>query len=369
MYEFSGYEAFTLLPTTEVMHGRTVYQGYNNVTCEPMRRFLYHYYNVNRFYEWNIDDDTDVSNDSASGGRLGYIDPYFTDACVKEAVAVIYDNGHRRSSKIRSIETSKCLPTTMTSIGLGIDASGKCLMKVTGGLVDFTFLPTTEKRDGFPVFQGYDNTTCEPLNRYLHYGKGAWNYDDDLDIAEAWDRLGRLDPQFEVCPGRTDTYGENGNHLGTFESIPSSRCFLPVKADAEQLDASGKCLMKVTGGLVDFTFLPTTEKRDGFPVFQGYDNTTCEPLNRYLHYGKGAWNYDDDLDIAETWDRLGRLDPQFEVCPGRTDTYTENGNHLGTFESIPSSRCFLPVEAEAYTQHVVKLDEDGSPVADDAAGF
>eukprot|EP01071_Lankesteria_metandrocarpae_P007760 Lankesteria_metandrocarpae@DN4777_c0_g1_i2.p1 len=129
LFSITGYENFTLLPTTTTRYGHPVYQGVDNDTCEGLNRYLHRWYNG--YYEWIIDDDTVASAHSSSGGRLGYLNPNFTGCVAETDVLFWHDGGHKNDSKLRKIEKSKCFtPGPVPTELLPIDTSHDCLFSI-----------------------------------------------------------------------------------------------------------------------------------------------------------------------------------------------------------------------------------------------
>eukprot|EP01071_Lankesteria_metandrocarpae_P009544 Lankesteria_metandrocarpae@DN5215_c0_g1_i2.p1 len=222
-------------------------------------------------------------------------------------------------------------------------------MKVTEGPVDFIFLPTAKKLGGFPVYQAYNEPTCQPLNRYLYSKGGEWNFDDDTVEEKEGEKIGDVIPQFKLCPALTTIRYKNKARYAkaTGALASSSKCFTALDPKALPVDGLGKCVMKVTG-VESFTFLPTTEKRDGFPVFQGVDST-CLPLHRYLYRTGSNWNFDDDLVQADPGDRIGNIHPQFNLCTGASEMTFVDGQEYGKLEKILTSPCFTASKVEELT--------------------
>eukprot|EP01071_Lankesteria_metandrocarpae_P014786 Lankesteria_metandrocarpae@DN8962_c0_g1_i1.p1 len=71
-----------------------------------------------------------------------------------------------------------------------------------------------------------------------------------------------------------------------------------------------------------YTLLPTTTIKNGFLVYQGYSEETCQPLNRYVYCWyyddkhKGyLWTLDSDLVEGDRVNRIANIWPFFDSTP------------------------------------------------------
>eukprot|EP01071_Lankesteria_metandrocarpae_P011434 Lankesteria_metandrocarpae@DN5444_c0_g2_i1.p1 len=334
-------KTYWMIPTTEKKNGRTVYQGYTGDNCLSISRYIKYRTNESPRDKYKLD----VALDGYNG--LGYVE---SDICTTSSQVKIarYDHGYDDGVVINKVDSSRCFPQQTEALPL--DFSNDCVMAMTLRET-YTFLPTTVKRNGRTVFQAFDDS-CRALDRYLHHSHNPhrypeWNFDRDLNPLTL--NLGHL-PHFRTCVDTSDyvlvhilgmRYDQTIGHV---TKIASSPC-LPNKATALPLDRSSDCLFSLSG-YENYTFLPTTEVRAGSIVFQGFDNTTCTPLNRYIYrrtYGDGHFEWNIDTDLQHAGYRLGYLNPDFVGCTSGADVIYQiefKPNNYARLNRIQSSPCF-----------------------------
>eukprot|EP01071_Lankesteria_metandrocarpae_P008538 Lankesteria_metandrocarpae@DN4989_c2_g1_i1.p1 len=181
-------------------------------------------------------------------------------------------------------------PTPATE--LPVDTSYSCMFRVYGA-EEYTLLPTTKMHNGRTVYQGVNNDTCEPINRYLfnlqprHWYIGEVLYSETSRIPDY--NLMEICDLWKSYPA---TAFGNGKLLGP---IASSRCvrIYPKPAAKLPVDTSHPASFSVSG-YEEYTLIPTTTKIYGQTVYQGIDKETCQPLNRYLFKNciSGDWVID-----------------------------------------------------------------------------
>eukprot|EP01071_Lankesteria_metandrocarpae_P009443 Lankesteria_metandrocarpae@DN5197_c2_g2_i1.p1 len=319
-FSLTGAENYTFLPTGKQSHGATVYQGYDNSTCEPLNRYMYRRPKSGNGYEWNLDEDL------RGGGSLASLADF--KGCTPSAQVNYSASGAK--TVLTKIESSRCyFPYEAKALTLDLygDKSERCILKSTGGINRYTFLPTTTKSsDGFTVYQAVEDHNCKPINRYLHHhtigGKSEWSLDDELefesdlrlkkidgDLEKA--RTGRLGyvPHFRSCPRLANVHFEHGKNKERLTSAETHTCFVNVNAEALELsgdkrskrstfdllsDTSKTCMLHSTGGLVECTYLPTTTMKQGEPVYQCFDEK-CKPVNRFLRRWGQSWTHHNKL--------------------------------------------------------------------------
>eukprot|EP01071_Lankesteria_metandrocarpae_P002728 Lankesteria_metandrocarpae@DN2505_c0_g1_i1.p1 len=82
----------------------------------------------------------------------------------------------------------------------------------------------------------------------------------------------------------------------------------PVFDVAPDVDLAEPCMYSLTGW-EDYTFLPTTNAMNGYPVYQAVDKNTCQGLNRFMYRWKSGngWYIDDFLAESDRPMNRGRV--------------------------------------------------------------
>eukprot|EP01071_Lankesteria_metandrocarpae_P001301 Lankesteria_metandrocarpae@DN1457_c1_g1_i1.p1 len=219
-----------------------------------------------------------------------------------------------------------------------LDASKAChSYEFIDGEEKLVFFPTTTKMNNVPVFQGVQSDTCRPVNRFLYMqvakkGDLLWTFDDEPKVKGRYAASSRtvlVWSPYEGCGGggNLDYTTADGWRRVQIGPVKHHKCLTTMSQTAApvaavvvpklQVDASSQCAINVTG-VEAYTFLPTTTTINGHPVYQGFDNDTCDGLNRHLYHSAGTeqWNFVHELNTAESG-KKGYVSAYFEVCPKR----------------------------------------------------
>eukprot|EP01071_Lankesteria_metandrocarpae_P011061 Lankesteria_metandrocarpae@DN5402_c2_g1_i4.p1 len=186
----------------------------------------------------------------------------------------------------------------LPAAGLPIDTSYSCMFIVKGN-EEYTLLPTMDISNGQTVYQGVDNDTCEPLNRYLYSVNENWYSSDTLQKIAESTRI-KYNEYIDGCDiwKAAPELPFGLNDAMTIRTIVYSPCVkvLPKPAVRLAVNHSRPCSFSVSG-YEEYVLVPTTTSLFDFPVYQAVDKDTCEPLNRYLfnaHNTSTDWYLDID---------------------------------------------------------------------------
>eukprot|EP01071_Lankesteria_metandrocarpae_P003390 Lankesteria_metandrocarpae@DN2927_c1_g1_i1.p1 len=352
---------YTFVPTIRSHDGHAVYQAYDT-SCVSMDLYML-YIKANK--GWFMNDAPHVKYSCQVGGACPNHDfgQLAKNICEE---GVINGNRYGVGTKIKMISKSPCDP--VQAVPFPIDRSGTyCVLsnKEYNTLLEiYTFIPTMLKRNGKAVYQGYDNATCLPLNRYLYAhdsydSKREWKLDNDLDIHNG--TLGYVWGYINTCVEASwyDIYRDidkNKYNLGHYivsylKKKDESRCIIRLQQSSFLLDKASSCVFSLTGG-ENYTFLPTTTVVEGETVYQGYDSNTCQPLSRYIYRQKlnGVEGYEWNLDsnLQHEGSRHASI-PDFRGCTESAAVTYKGWDTYAELKKIESSICFRPVKAKALT--------------------